>query len=182
MYLTSHTPQGPRQQIICSLGALAPGPREQWLTLAHKLGAALQGQLSLTPTDPQLARLVAQVRRGRTPSRTAPKGPASVETVAPDQVTIEEAREAGPVHVGHQMWRRLGLGAILRRAGLLGSAISPRRCSSNSALRQLTSLGLPFAARQSSPSQTRSDSARLERPGSSCSIASMRAITSGVKS
>src|SRR5205823_12955270 len=30
----------------------------------------------------------------------------------------EEAREAWPVHVGHQMWHQLGLEAILRRAGL----------------------------------------------------------------
>ena len=124
-----HTPKGPRQQIICSLGSLSPGPREQWLTLAHKLGAALQGQLSLTPTDPQVARLVEQVHCGRTLSRTAPRGPAPVETVAPDRVTIEEAREAGPVHVGHQMWRRLGMEAILRRAGL-----SARACTLSEAM------------------------------------------------
>ena len=127
-----HTPKGPRQRIICSLGSLSPGPREQWLTLARKLEAALQGQLSLTPTDPQVARLVEQVRRGRTPSRTAPRaptGPAPVETVAPDRVTIEEAREAGPVHVGHQMWRQLGLEAILRRAGL-----SARACTLSEAM------------------------------------------------
>jgi len=124
-----HTPKGPRQQIICSLGSLSPGPREQWLTLAHKLGAALQGQLSLPPTDPQVARLVEQVHCGRTLSRPAPRGPAPIETVAPDRVTIEEAREAGPVHVGHQMWRRLGLEAILRRAGL-----SARACTLSEAM------------------------------------------------
>ena len=31
---------------------------------------------------------------------------------------MEEAREAGPVPVGHQMWQQLGLGEILSRAGL----------------------------------------------------------------
>jgi hypothetical protein len=31
---------------------------------------------------------------------------------------MEEARQAGPVHVGHQVWRQLGLDAILGRAGL----------------------------------------------------------------
>jgi transposase len=36
----------------------------------------------------------------------------------PEQVALEEAREAGPVHVGHQMWHQLGLEAMLRRAGL----------------------------------------------------------------
>lgn len=33
-------------------------------------------------------------------------------------------REAGPVYVGHQMWERLGLDDILRRAGL-----SDRACT-----------------------------------------------------
>jgi transposase len=38
--------------------------------------------------------------------------------VDPAQVALEEAREAGPVHVGHQRWHQLGLEAMLRRAGL----------------------------------------------------------------
>jgi len=38
--------------------------------------------------------------------------------VDPGQVALEEAREAGPVHVGHQIWQQLGLEAILHRAGL----------------------------------------------------------------
>ncbi len=29
------TPKGPRQKTICSLGDLAPRPREAWLKLAH---------------------------------------------------------------------------------------------------------------------------------------------------
>jgi len=39
-----HTPKGPRQHIICSLGSLAPAPREHWLDLAHRLQASSQGQ------------------------------------------------------------------------------------------------------------------------------------------
>ncbi|MGH9429931.1 MAG: IS1634 family transposase, partial [Terriglobia bacterium] len=42
------TPKGPRQRIICSLGSLAPAPAEQWLDLARRLEARLQGQTSLT--------------------------------------------------------------------------------------------------------------------------------------
>jgi len=38
--------------------------------------------------------------------------------VQADQVEVEVAREAGPVHVGHQMWQKLTLGAILGEAGL----------------------------------------------------------------
>jgi hypothetical protein len=39
-----HTPKGPRQKVICSLGELSPRPREGWLKLAHKREAALAGQ------------------------------------------------------------------------------------------------------------------------------------------
>ena len=46
------TPKGPRQRIICSLGSLAPAPSEQWLDLAHRLAASLQGQTSLPAADP----------------------------------------------------------------------------------------------------------------------------------
>jgi hypothetical protein len=41
------TPKGPRQRTVCSLGRLEPAPGEQWLALAHKMEAALQGQLTL---------------------------------------------------------------------------------------------------------------------------------------
>jgi hypothetical protein len=72
-----HTPKGPRQRIICSLGSLAPAPREQWLDLAHRLAASLQGQASLTPTHPQVEALAEQVRGGRkavrSPRRLAQK-------------------------------------------------------------------------------------------------------------
>ncbi len=33
----------PRQRIICSLGSSAPAPPEQWLDLARRLEATLQG-------------------------------------------------------------------------------------------------------------------------------------------
>jgi transposase len=49
------------------------------------------------------------------PARPAVRTTLSVDT---DQVTVEEAREAGPVHVGHQMWQQLGLNEILTAAGL----------------------------------------------------------------
>src|SRR5207244_10967165 len=35
-----------------------------------------------------------------------------------DPADAEEAREAGPVHVGHQIWRQLGIDDILRHARL----------------------------------------------------------------
>ena len=38
------TPKGPRQKILCSLGSLAPAPREHWLDLAHRVQASLLGR------------------------------------------------------------------------------------------------------------------------------------------
>jgi len=110
------TPNGPRQRVICSLGALAPGPKEHWLDLAEKLHASLAGQTALLP-DPQVdtlgARARAPRRRGALPARPDERVP-----VDPVRVTVEAAREAGPVHVGHQLWRLLTLDAILAAAGL----------------------------------------------------------------
>jgi hypothetical protein len=70
-----HTPEGPRQRIICSLGSLAPAPREQWLSLAHRLASRLQGQSSLPPADSQVEALAEKARRG--PRRRAAPSPAS---------------------------------------------------------------------------------------------------------
>jgi len=44
-------------------------------------------------------------------------------------VSLEEAREAGAVHVGHQMWEQLGLNGILQAAGL-----SDRACRLSEAM------------------------------------------------
>ena len=40
-----HTPKGPRQHVVCSLGSLAPAPREEWLSLAHRLEASLEDRV-----------------------------------------------------------------------------------------------------------------------------------------
>src|SRR5208337_3021449 len=112
-----YTPKGPRQRIICSLGSLAPAPSEQWLDLAHRLEASLQGQTSFTPAHPQVAALAETARRGPRRKAPSPSLGGKVE-VDPDRVTMEEAREAGSVHVGHQVWQRLGLNDILASAGV----------------------------------------------------------------
>jgi transposase len=116
-----HTPKGPRQRIICSLGALAPGPRAQWRTLARKVEASLHGQSSLEPSGTEVEALVGKARGRRKPTpETSPASPRAepIVAVATDRVAVEEAREAGPVHVGHQMWQQLGLDSILISAGL----------------------------------------------------------------
>lgn len=113
------TPQGPRQRTICSLGSLEPAPAEHWAGLAHKIEAALEGQASLRTMPGEVERLSRRAGRGKRPAADS----ASALSIAADQVEMEEAREAGPVQVGHQVWRQLGLDAILGRAGL-----SPRAC------------------------------------------------------
>jgi len=114
------TPQGPRHRTICSLGTLAPAPAEEWRGLAQKLSAALGGQTTLVP-DPVVDALAARAHPPRGATRSARSGDAGI-TVDIDRVQIEDVREAGPVHVGHQMWRALTLDSILATAGLSARA------------------------------------------------------------
>jgi transposase len=124
------TPKGPRQRVICSLGALAPAPKDEWLGTARRLHAALAGQTALVP-DAAVEALAARARPPR------PRGPGL--TIDSDRVTVEDAREAGPVHVGHQIWRLLQLDPILADAGL------SRRARLLSEVMTLNRLGQPAA-------------------------------------
>jgi transposase len=127
------TPKGPRQKVICSLGDLSPRPREQWLDLARKLESALTGQQELLAppaldTGPELETLIAKAQSGphrKKRSRSEqPRSTAAFATgadlvaVHTDRIETERIREAGPVHVGYQFWRRLGMDEILPAVGL----------------------------------------------------------------
>lgn len=115
------TPKGPRQRTICSLGSLEPAPYEQWLALAHKMESALQGQLSLSGSQAPTALLLARARKGRRQRResaTVRQAAGSLLLIDTERVDTEEHREAGTVHVGHQIWRQLDMDTILGRAGL----------------------------------------------------------------
>jgi len=114
------TPNGPRQRTVCSLGRLEPAPPEQWLALARKMNAALQGQLSLQGQEVEIETLLQRARKGRKrPQRSEGIcGRSGIVAVDTDRVETEEHREAGPVHVGHHIWQKLGLEEILGRAGL----------------------------------------------------------------
>jgi hypothetical protein len=91
--------------------------------LAHRLEASLQGQVSLTPADPQVEALAEKVRQARG-ARTAKDDLAAIPTLSVDteRVSVEETREAGAVHVGHQVWQQLGLNQTLMAAGLTDRA------------------------------------------------------------
>jgi transposase len=110
------TPKGPRHRVVCSLGSLAPAPAEEWLALAHKIEAALSGQQPLV-RDARVDTLVAKVQAARRGARQT-AGQSDLVAVHTDQVTTEDLREAGPVHVGHQLWQKLDLDTVLARAGL----------------------------------------------------------------
>lgn len=136
-----NTPAGPRHRVICNLGKLDPGPREQWLELAERIQAALSGQPSLF-ADPRVdeavrrARAKASADAGRQPtcsplSGAPPSGPlpSSVPPPIPDVIPVkasgvrfQDAREAGPLHVGHQMWQRLQMDAVLKAVGVAAPA------------------------------------------------------------
>src|SRR5881296_698773 len=121
------TPNGPRQRTICSLGSLEAAPAEDWLALAQKLQSAMEGQVSLPDAPAEIEELSQRARKGTKRARAAVSDTAIV--VEPGRVDTEEMREAGPVHVGHQMWRQLGIDAILGRAGF-----SQRACTLTEAM------------------------------------------------
>ena len=116
------TKNGPRHRTVCSLGSLSPAPREEWQALAHRIEAALGGQGELFP-DRRVGAVVSQVEgAGVAPANVvkspAPQAATDLVAIHTDQVDTEEHRAAGAVHVGHQMWQRLCLDAILAATGL----------------------------------------------------------------
>ena len=114
------TSRGPRQRTICSLGDLRPRPRSEWLKLAHKVEQALTGEEDLFEgPDEEVQAIIAKVRGGRQRSRRAERETGSeVVVVRVDEVRTEMHREVGPVHVGYEFWKRLGLEEILQEQGL----------------------------------------------------------------
>jgi transposase len=113
------TDKGPRQRTVCSLGGLEPRPREQWLALARHVEAALMGQQCIDEQKDAKTKVDAIVDRIKAKRSHHEQGPAD-DMLAVDTggIEVEQAREAGPVHVGHQMWQRLDMDTILKRSGL----------------------------------------------------------------
>src|SRR5438128_1530147 len=122
------TPNGPRQRTICSLGSLEAAPAEDWLALAHKLQSAMEGQVSLPDAPAEIEELRQKASKRTKRARAAVSDTAIV--VEPGRVDMEEMREAGSVHVGHQMWHQLGIDTILGQVGF-----SQRACTLTEAMR-----------------------------------------------
>src|ERR1035438_6447819 len=90
-----HTPKGPRQKVICSLGDLSPRPAEEWLRLARKVEDALVGQANLfSSPDPEVEQIVPQIRPRQAPSPQPPaeslpeSGPADLISVHTDSIAM----------------------------------------------------------------------------------------------
>lgn len=113
------TDKGPRHRVVCSLGSLEPAPPKEWRALARRMEEALDEQQALL-IDKPLAALPEPGREGLR-ARRARVGADSGEFDL-EGLEFEQCREAGPVHVGHQMWERLGLDQILSQAGLSDEA------------------------------------------------------------
>ena len=113
-----HTPKGPRQKVVCSLGDLSARPAKEWLELAHRVEDSLLGQKCLLDaTDSEVQGIVRRVRQRQARSKSAAISPSNGDddlvTIRADRVRAEEPRSAGAVHVGYQFWKRLGLEEIL---------------------------------------------------------------------
>lgn len=122
------TPAGPRHKVVCNLGKLNPGPKEEWLELAERIQAALSGQPSVF-ADARVDEALAKVRERRARAGEVPSDRASVESAVPEVVPvkpgglqIQDIRQAGPLHVGHQLWQRLQMDSVLRAVGLSAPA------------------------------------------------------------
>jgi len=112
------TPKGPRQRTICSLGHLKPRPRKEWLLLAQKVETALKGQLTFEKEEPGLEEIVEKAKAFEAQEKRAPKDKDDdVISIHTDKVEMEKMREAGPVHVGYEFWKKLKMDEILEQAG-----------------------------------------------------------------
>ncbi len=113
-----HTPKGPRQKTVCSLGNLSPRPAKEWLKLAHKIEDALLGQEGLFyETDAETKEIIKKVKERQEEEKADTKDSDNLITVDVDKVDTTFHREAGSAHAGYQFWKRLGLDEILKEVG-----------------------------------------------------------------
>src|SRR6516164_5496316 len=123
------------QPLAGRVGANSPGSAPAHHLLSRQLGTGAGRALARARSQTRLrfARTTSSPSgRQRNPALSAKAIPqaekmarasTSAIVVEPDSIQMEGGREAGPVHVGHQIWNRLGMNGILQRAGL-----SPRAC------------------------------------------------------
>jgi hypothetical protein len=96
--------------------------------------ASLAGQSSLIAPEAAAESGVEKGRRGRKPRPAASSAKAeALVAVDTERVSLEEAREAGAVQVGHQMWQQLRGRKLADR--LTPESSEPRRMIENHGLK-----------------------------------------------
>jgi transposase len=132
------TPKGPRQEVVCQLGSLPPGPKEEWPTIAHQMEAELNGQTLMEfIVKPGVGRLMmrsqekgllepefSKLESCKRMTAISEEGDDDWITINANAVKVGDACEAGTVHVAHQTWKSLGMDGILAAAGLPSGAIA----------------------------------------------------------
>jgi len=114
------TEKGPRHRVVLSLGKLGNVGEKRIRLLGKLIDQRLSGQIRLLPPETQeqdlqqeadrIAQLVVQ-------KNALDRGSGEPVEVDLDGIEAGEAVLLGPVYVGRQMWRRLGLDQILRDCG-----------------------------------------------------------------
>ncbi len=79
-----HTPKGPRQKVICSLGDLKPRPKEEWLKLAREVESKLSGQEPLfDQPDQEVEAIVRKIKEEKAAGGKRGKGGSPREEPGP---------------------------------------------------------------------------------------------------
>ena len=115
------TAKGPRHRVILSLGKLDNVAEEQIKLLGRLIDQRLTGQIRLLPpqADQQALKQEAERIAAVVVSKNAVESHAEgLVSVKLSQMQAGPALLLGPVYVGVQMWRRLGLEEALRSCGL----------------------------------------------------------------
>lgn len=116
---TYYTDQGPRQRHLLSLGEMRLD-RSRWKLLCKQIEEGMRGEAAMAgvvdeEVRAEAERIVERLRRRQgKPSRPGQ----TTARVVVDEVEVEDAREVGPVYVGMEMWKRLGMEKILERTGM----------------------------------------------------------------
>ena len=98
-----HTPKGPRQRTVCSLGDLGPRSRSEWMKLVHKIEEALRGQDDLfESTDEEVQAIVAKVKK-RSRNKQLPRGKEQGALIG---VVVEEKTKSQKKLKVASTWRR----------------------------------------------------------------------------
>lgn len=114
------TPEGPRQTHLLSLGDLTLDSKK-WPVLCRQIEAGMRGEETmLVGEEDDEVRRVAEgiVGRLRRKQGRPPRVGTETARIEVEKVEVEQAREVGPVYVGWEMWKRLGMERIMKSVGM----------------------------------------------------------------